>query len=297
MRRKSIKFCKNEIYKVFECKKMSLLDDEYKYNLIGNGFAQLKVIELKELLRQNKLPVSGVRKVLILRLQENGINIPSEETNKFFENTPQSEKNTSSLLSSELISNTNKETHVGTNCNIDFYPAFFTEDTSKKLYDHILEYFELPKIVTRRYNKTYGDDGLVYQVKFGGYKGIPEKIVNRIALPWDKIPFLSHLRDLVEKTTNTKYTYCAIQYYHSGKIHIKRHVDREMTPGSIIAGLSLGQCRTLRVESFRGQSMDLRLFSGSLYVLNPPTNDFWMHSIPPDDTNHPRLSLTFRTLI
>jgi alkylated DNA repair dioxygenase AlkB len=113
---------------------------------------------------------------------------------------------------------------------------------------------------------------------------------------WTEIPILSKLRDIVQKLTSSEYTYCVVQYYPSGKVGINPHKDKEMIPGSTICGLSVGQNRTLRM-SRNGKNIDLDLLSGSLYVLYPPTNDYWTHSILKDDSIHPRISLTFRTLI
>jgi alkylated DNA repair dioxygenase AlkB len=170
----------------------------------------------------------------------------------------------------------------------------------------------------KRVSVTYGDEGLSYRVELGGYAGRPKVIIQREAIPWEHSPLLTMLRDLVSARTKVKPTYVVVQRYPHGKVGIKPHRDKELSPGTSIACLSLGAERWLvlspsrpsyftrdrLVEHPRGgpplcvTTDDSVYFlpSGSLYVLNPPTNSAWKHSIPKDDTSTPRLSLTFRDL-
>ncbi len=263
--------------------------DPYKYNLLGEGFSRFRISELKDILRSNNLKVSGTRQTLISRLEDNNVESPERSADH-------SRSSKCKITKRDFVLSTPpKETYTRWKCNIDFYPALLNRITAKGLYNHILDHFELPAMLRRRHNKTYGDDGMVYRIKFGGYGTRPERIVHREALKWDTIPMLPYLRKLVEHVTGATFTYCVIQYYPMGRVGIKRHRDKEMLPGTMIAGVSLGQVRTLQMESIH-DSLSMYLYSGSLYVLKPPTNDYWMHCIPEDDTTSPRLSLTFRNL-
>jgi len=262
------------------------------YNLVGTGYDRMTVVELKEWLKKHSLKVSGTRSELIDRLQKNDIKSPEIPPDPYL---------TSKSLVSLSCDTANKRVYNNgyQNCDIHFYKHFFHRLTSKILYTHIYQHLNVPPIVKRRFNRTFGNEGLVYRIKFGGYGGRPVKWVERKAEPWEKVPMLSQLRDIIQTATKSIFTYCVIQYYPCGKVGIKPHRDKEMTPGSVIAGLSLGRRRTLLMSSQGGllKEMAISLGTGSLYVFNPPTNDFWSHSILTDETQTPRISLTFRTLI
>ena len=99
---------------------------------------------------------------------------------------------------------------------------------------------------------------------------------------------------MVEDVIGEKMTVCAIQCYPNGPIEIKKHYDKEMKFGTKICGISLGSQRKLELSRFE-KTHELQLPHGSLYVLNPPTNNNWMHAIPPQPEVHgARISLTFR---
>jgi alkylated DNA repair dioxygenase AlkB len=142
----------------------------------------------------------------------------------------------------------------------------------------------------KRVNSIYGDDGVVYTVTFGGYNGKVEYVSKRVAKPWTEL--LKVLRDLVSTRTGEYYNVCVVQRYPNGEVGIKPHKDNEMG-GNSIACLSFGAERTLVLTRYN-ESRSYRLPSGSLYVLEPPTNVYWLHSIVEDDTTTPRISLTFR---
>jgi hypothetical protein len=258
------------------------------FNLVGQGYDLMTVVELRQCLKDHGLKVSGTRSELLSRLKENGIDPPHENHDPYL---------TSKSLKSLHYESSKTVFQKGySNCCIDFYRHFFVRKTSKILYTHIYHHLNIPPMVKRRFNRTFGNKGLVYRIKFGGYGGRPVKWVERVTEPWNEIPLLPQIRDLVQKATNSVYTYCVVQFYPRGKVGIKPHRDKEMTPGSVIAGLSLGRRRTLRM-SYQGKDIDISLGTGSMYVFNPPTNDHWTHSILQDDTETPRISLTFRTLI
>lgn len=185
--------------------------------------------------------------------------------------------------------------------DIDFYEQFITKDESDNLYKYLEENVIWSKNITpnRRTNQTYGDDGLVYQIVFGGYKGIPQKIVNRQVVPWDNLPVLNILKNMISELTGEKYNFCVIQRYPNGNVGIKPHRDKEMVKGTTICGLSLGSSRILTMTPLKYIKDTPKMFElkpGSLYILKPPTNDHWNHSIESSTCNVPRISLTFRNL-
>lgn len=143
-----------------------------------------------------------------------------------------------------------------------------------------------PQHLHRRTKLTYGDDGLVYTINFRG------NIARYNVLPWTKT--LLQAREHVRRLCPGDYNTCVVQMYPSGKIGINPHRDKEMVQGTTIAGLSLGATRTFLLTR-KDELHIIPLPHNSLYILHPPTNDHYLHSIPVEDEEHPRISLTFRT--
>jgi alkylated DNA repair dioxygenase AlkB len=117
--------------------------------------------------------------------------------------------------------------------------------------------------------------------------------------PWTDVPPLIETKAIIERLVGIDLNVCIIQKYANNSIGIKRHRDKEMTPGTSICGVSLGQKRILRISPptfLHTESFDINLNHGSLYVLKPPTNDYWFHEIPPQvqESDGVRYSLTFR---
>ena len=171
--------------------------------------------------------------------------------------------------------------------DLDFYPSFLDNEESINLIKYIEEEVIWRNNITpyKRVNQIYADDGIIYTINYKGNK------FERKTLAWTE--YLYDIKSKVETITNETYTVCVIQRYPSGKVGINPHRDKEMKFGTTIAGLSLGETRVLRM-SRNNEYIDISLPSGSLYVLNPPTNNYWCHSIPKDNSNNPRYSLTFR---
>jgi len=157
---------------------------------------------------------------------------------------------------------------------------------------------------TRRSNLLFSDPGLVYRVQYRRQEH------RRDCRPWSDFPGLEELKQLVEAETSTDYNCCSVMRYPPG-IGIKQHRDREMVPGTTIAGISLGASRIFRLHPPTFDStecIDTDVSSGSLYVMAPPTNRWWTHEIVaelpsttpstncPSDQSEPsiRFSLTFR---
>ena len=102
-----------------------------------------------------------------------------------------------------------------------------------------------------------------------------------------------------------EFDYAVIQsYLPNGKDGIAPHTDSEQDESTPIVGLSLypnpQHSRPLTMtsgEHFRKDrvSYDLDLPNGSIYMLAPPTNDWWKHGIK--KRVQPRVSITYRRYI
>lgn len=184
--------------------------------------------------------------------------------------------------------------------SLDLYPSIFTDSSIFR--NQCIEYIlsQTNKLPSKRTSFTFGNDGLCYSINFKGYGNNQSNTVVRVAAKWDSIPLLPTIRDHISTLTGKKFTYCVLQFYPSGKQGIKPHKDREMIPGTSIVGLSLGATRTLTMippKFLDMEPVNIKLSDGCLYSMNPPTNDYWMHSIPVDESvSGYRISLTFRNL-
>lgn len=186
--------------------------------------------------------------------------------------------------------------------NVVLIPNFLTSEEADLLMKEGESLFEDEgKIQKRRTNLTLGErKGMKYKVKFG--YGSSARTTIRQTLAYESIPSLVLIRSKIEKIAskngeNVNFPMCAALRYPNGKYGIKRHRDREVPAGSIIAGLSVGERRTLVLSQPRGgEPCKLDLSPGSLYIFYPPTNERAFHSIEEEpDRKGARISFTFRT--
>ena len=176
------------------------------------------------------------------------------------------------------------------------YPSFLSPKESKSLYTYLEKNVKWSRPITkgRRTHQDYGEEGMSYILNIRGTKLV------RYVINWDTLPPLLKLKESIEQNASppgTKYDYCVIQRYPSGKVGISPHRDKEMKKGTHIAGISIGENRTLKMGApyySEYEDFEVPLPNGSLYVFNPPTNSHWSHCIKKDDTIAPRISITFR---
>jgi len=151
--------------------------------------------------------------------------------------------------------------YIANELDIDLYPDLLTPELAAKWYDYIDCLFNKD---LRRTSILFGNENLIYSVT---YQGI----------------------------TKQSYTVCVIQRYPNGKIGINPHRDKEMVLGTRICGLSLGAKRIIQFTRLNNDPVSISLLAGSLYCMNPPTNQKWLHSIIKEPhIKEIRYSLTFR---
>lgn len=105
----------------------------------------------------------------------------------------------------------------------------------------------------------------------------------RYVTDWTTFPALLQVKKKVEAVTGATFNYVVVQYYPTGKVKMNPHRDREMKPGTVIAGLSVGTRRRLTMSRTGCLNKSFILAPGSVYELKPPTNDFWAHAIEPGE--------------
>jgi alkylated DNA repair dioxygenase AlkB len=178
--------------------------------------------------------------------------------------------------------------------NIEYIPDFLNKSESLELFSLIEKKGKWPHdfktkkgVLSKKRNKcTYGEIKN-YHITYRG-----QEIASTV-YDWSEMPILKQIRDRIKELTGQQYHVCTIQYYNNGDVGIKPHRDKEMKPGTIIASISLGETRVMQFNR-NEKELQFPLEQGSLFLIKYPTNDFWLHSIPNDNTKKPRISLIFR---
>jgi alkylated DNA repair dioxygenase AlkB len=180
------------------------------------------------------------------------------------------------------------------NLDIQVYPTFMDEEESLNLFNFIYSnakfkhsHYTKKGVLSKKRNKALYGNIPYYIATFRGKK-IFEKINN-----WDDCLVIKNIANKLTLITNQEYHVCVIQLYNNGEVGINPHRDKEMKHGTIITSISLGENRIMHFESGM-KHIDVLLNNGSLCLINPPTNDSWLHSIVRDKSNKPRISMIFR---
>ncbi|KAG5868638.1 hypothetical protein JTB14_032799 [Gonioctena quinquepunctata] len=180
----------------------------------------------------------------------------------------------------------------GENLDLD-YAVVLPKTLADELFDQLqrtVEYYEGDLTKVRVFGKwhpiprqqvAYGDEGMMYT--FSGAT-IPAK-------PWSSE--LNAVRNLVAKITGFTYNFVLVNRYRNGNDRMGEHKDdeKELDPNTPIASLTLGQTRTFVLKHGDARKkgdgkrnippVKIDLEHGSLLLMNPPTNDYWYHSLPP----------------
>lgn len=137
-----------------------------------------------------------------------------------------------------------------------------------------------------------GDPGCAYT-----YSG-----VNNTIEAW--IPAVERLRQQVEEAAGCRFNSLLLNHYRNGRDKLDWHADdeRELDPRSPIASLSLGATRSFRLKPRQAaepaiEPLQFELGDGDLLVMDPPTQQHWLHQVPQRlRIQQPRINLTFRVI-
>jgi alpha-ketoglutarate-dependent dioxygenase alkB family protein 2 len=201
----------------------------------------------------------------------------------------------------ELVIRESKKFKFLPGLNLEYF-SLYTKDVARVLFDQLereityldgrytkITVFGKEYAVPRRH-AAYADAGISYT-----YSGLTLP-----SLPWT--PTLSAIKDVVNLVTGYEYNYVLVNRYANGKDCIGYHADDESSIDmeAPIAAVSLGEERafTLKHNTVKNNVLTLKLESGSLLLMHPPTNQFYKHSLPRRaNVTKPRISLTFRKII
>lgn len=164
-----------------------------------------------------------------------------------------------------------------------FIPAFAADAAS--LFDSVIGHADFDRSMKARWTASFGKP---YEYNGMTYPATP--------FPVFMLPLLDAIYAAVGFMPNN----CLINLYHDGKSSMGYHSDNTdiLSPGTGVAIVSLGSDRTLRFKSkAAGDTFDYVLTDGSLFYMDDAVQSAWLHSIPKSDTMHPRISLTFRSML
>ena len=182
--------------------------------------------------------------------------------------------------------------------DIEFFPAFFTQDESDRLFAELMNTVTWNQEHIRWYGKTlplpretawYGDEGKNHK-----YSGILVQ-----PLPW--IPVLLEIKAAIESASGTTFNSVLLNKYRNGRDSVSWHSDdeKELGPLPIIGSVSLGQSRQFRLRHKANKALrtSIDLTHGSFMIMKGRTQDCWDHEIPKSArVERPRINLTFRDI-
>ena len=138
------------------------------------------------------------------------------------------------------------------------------------------------------------DPGCTY--RYSGLINTPE--------PWS--PLLLELRDRLQTALGCDFNSLLLNHYRDGNDRMGWHADdeRELDPAAPIASISLGARRSFRLKPKRLRRQEiptapisLELDHGDLLVMDPPTQEHWLHELPTRRrVDRERINLTFRVI-
>lgn len=144
------------------------------------------------------------------------------------------------------------------------------------------------RITTKRKVAWHGDRKFEYS-----YSGI-----EKIASPWNNT--LIKLKLIVEQLSGETYNSCLLNLYNDGSEGMSWHADgeKDLKKYAAIASVTFGAERKFSFKHKQSkQKIDIMLEDGSLLIMKGPTQDYWLHRLPPTTrVATPRINLTFRTI-
>lgn len=180
---------------------------------------------------------------------------------------------------------------------VDYLPEFFSEPESSLIFDQLLRSLDWQSdqimmfgklITTKRKVAWVGDPDCSYT--YSGVKKNPQT--------WTSD--LLKIKESIEKLSDSSFNSCLLNLYHGGDEGMGWHSDdeKELDAQSSIVSVSFGANRKF---SFRHkldkEKISLTLESGSVLMMQPPTQEYWSHSLLTTKVaTLPRINLTFRSI-
>ncbi len=183
-------------------------------------------------------------------------------------------------------------------CDISYFPNLYSIETAEGYFQSLKNSIPWQQDKIKVFGKIYNQPRLtaLFADNLNSY--------SYSGLTMHPHPFtgdLIHIKKLVEKTVDIKFTTCLLNYYRDGKDSNGWHSDdeKELGMNPMIASVSFGAERFfhLRNKADKTQKHKILLENGSLLLMKGETQHFWQHQVP--KTSKPiggRINLTFRIL-
>lgn len=113
-------------------------------------------------------------------------------------------------------------------------------------------------------------------------------------------PAVLAIKDLIEKTTGSKFNVCLLNFYRNGRDSLSWHSDNEKEFGEdpTIASLTLGSQRDFMIRrNVDRQKWIWKLGPGDLLIMSGTVQKLFMHAIPKRAKADERINLTFRYVV
>lgn len=198
----------------------------------------------------------------------------------------------------DLFNTTNEHNILPYDGEVIYYGHIISDDNAKHYYNVLLNEIQWQhdealiygkRIVTKRKAAWYGNENYNYTYSK----------TTKTALPWTKT--LLELKELVENNCGTKFNSCLLNLYHDGNEGMAWHSDDEKSLGlnTVIGSLSFGAVRKFSFKHKEtNEKREIILDNGSLLVMKGATQTNWLHRLPKSvKIKHPRINLTFRTIV
>ena len=184
------------------------------------------------------------------------------------------------------------------NAEIEYTPAFFNSEESRKLFEAIYHQTNWIEEDIRVYGKVYKQPRLT---AFYANNNIIYGYSNISMSPQPFSPVLKAIKIKIEKATGTTFSSCLLNLYRDGQDSNGWHADdeKELGKNPVIASVSLGTERLfhLKHKNIKTLKHKLTLQNGSLLLMKGETQHHWLHQIPKTKKLiDKRINLTFRLL-
>jgi alkylated DNA repair dioxygenase AlkB len=181
---------------------------------------------------------------------------------------------------------------------VNYYGPILSKKEADHYFDHLLKDIRWKndraiifgkEIITKRKVAWYGDEPFSYT-----YSN-----TTKMALPWTVE--LHALKGIIEEKSGETFNSCLLNLYHDGSEGMAWHSDgeKDLKKNGAIASVSFGAERKFAFKH-KGtkETVSLDLQHGSLLIMAGTTQTNWVHRLPPTKkVQHPRINLTFRTIV
>ena len=119
-------------------------------------------------------------------------------------------------------------------------------------------------------------------------------------LPWNDD--LLKIKDLIENIAKVSFNSVLLNLYRNGNDSVSWHSDdeKEIDKNTPIASVSFGAIRDFQLKHKQDKTLkriDIPLAHGSLLLMQPPTQEYWLHQLPKrKKVKDLRINLTFRVI-